>query len=94
LPDSYESPHGHFKRKLCQALFRRGNFEFESVAAYQAFIEQVVGKQNAKRTQKFVVEQAVLQALPRYRSPDYEVLSVKVSCYSTITVRCILYSVQ
>lgn len=90
---SVESPHGHFKRRLCQALFRRGNFEFESVAAYQAFIAQVVAKQNAKRTQKFAVEQAVLQALPRYRSPDYEVLSVKVSCYSTITVRCILYSV-
>ena len=53
----------------------------------------MVAKQNAKRTQKFEVEQAVLQALPRYRSPDYEVLSVKVSCYSTITVRCILYSV-
>jgi hypothetical protein len=90
---SVESPHGHFKRRLCQALFRRGNFEFESVAAYQAFIAQVVAKQNAKRTQKFEVEQTVLQALPRYRSPDYEVLSVKVSCYSTITVRCILYSV-
>jgi hypothetical protein len=90
---SIESPHGHFKRRLCQALFRRGSFEFESVGAYQAFIVQVVAKQNAKRTQKFEVEQAVLQALPRYRSPDYEVLSVKVSCYSTITVRCILYSV-
>ena len=90
---SIESPHGHFKRKLCQALFRRGSFDFESVAAYQALIEQVVAAQNAKRTQKFELEKAVLQALPRYRSPDYEVLSVKVSCYSTITARCILYSV-
>ncbi len=63
------------------------------MAAYQAFIVQVVAKQNANRTQKFEVEQASLQALPRYRSPDYEVLSVKVSCYSTITARCILYSV-
>ena len=90
---SIESPHGHFKRRLCQALFRRGSFEFESVAAYQALIEQVIAQQNAKRTQKFEVEQVTLQALPRYRSPDYEVLSVKVSCYSTITIRCILYSV-
>lgn len=66
--------------------------EFEYVTAYQAFIKQVVGKQNAKRPQKFTVEQAVLQALPRYRSPDYEVLSAKVSCYSTITAHCLLYS--
>lgn len=88
-----EAPHGHFKRKLCQALFRRGSFDFESVSAYQSFIEQVIRKANAKRTQKFEVEKALLQPLPRYRCPDYEVLSVKVSCYSTITVRCILYSV-
>jgi hypothetical protein len=90
---SVESPHGHFKRKLCQALFRRGSLEFESVSAYQALIEQVVAKQNAKRTQKFEVEKALLQPLPRYRSPDYEVLSAKVSCYSTINVRSSIYSV-
>ncbi len=90
---SVESPHGHFKRKLCQALFRRGSLDFESVSEYQALIEQVVAKQNAKRTQKFEVEKALLQALPRYRSPDYEVLSAKVSCYSTINIRSIIYSV-
>ncbi|NJR37919.1 MAG: IS21 family transposase [Leptolyngbyaceae cyanobacterium CSU_1_4] len=90
---SVESPHGHFKRKLCQALFRRGSLDFASVSEYQALIEQVVAKQNAKRTQKFEVEKALLQALPRYRSPDYEVLSVKVSCYSTINIRSIIYSV-
>jgi hypothetical protein len=90
---SIESPHGHFKRKLCQALFRRGSLDFESVSAYQALIEQVVAKQNAKRTQKFAVEKSLLQGLPRYRSPDYEVLSVKVTCYSTINIRSIIYSV-
>jgi hypothetical protein len=90
---SVESPHGHFKRRLCQALFRRGSLDFESVSAYQALIEQVVAKQNAKRTQKFEIEQALLQALPRYRSPDYEVLSSKVTCYSTINIRSIIYSV-
>jgi hypothetical protein len=53
----------------------------------------VVAKQNAKRTQKFEIEKALLQGLPRYRSPDYEVLSVKVTCYSTINIRSIIYSV-
>jgi hypothetical protein len=90
---SVESPHGHFKRKLCQALFRRGSLDFESVTDYQTFIEQVVAKQNAKRTQKFAVEKALLQPLPRYRYPDYEVLSAKVTCYSTINIRSIIYSV-
>jgi hypothetical protein len=31
--------------------------------------------------------------LPSHRYLDYEVLSVKVTCHSTITVRCILYTV-
>jgi hypothetical protein len=88
-----ESSHGHFKRRLCQALYRRGSFDFASVAAYQAFIEQVIAKLNAKQAQKFTEEQPYLQSLPRYRYPDYEVLSGRVSCHSTLSVRCILYTV-
>lgn len=90
---SIEASHGHFKRRLCQALYRRGSFDFASVAAYQAFIEQVVAKLNAKQAQKFAEEQPFLQPLPRYRYADYEVLSARVSCHSTLSVRCILYTV-
>ena len=90
---SIESPHGYFKRRLCQALYRRGSFDFESVAQYQAFIEQVIAKLNAKCQKKFQTEQPYLQALPRYRSPDYEVRSAKVSTHSSINVRCIVYTV-
>lgn len=88
-----EGSHGYFKRRLCQALYRRGNNEFESVAQYQAFIEQVIAKLNARCQTKFAIEQPLLQALPRYRTPDYEIRSVSVSSFSTITVRCIVYSV-
>jgi hypothetical protein len=93
LLDSSEGPHGYFKRRLCQALYRRGSFEFESVSQYQAFIEQVIAKLNAKCQKKFETEQPYLQPLPRYRTPDYEILSASVSTYSTITVRCIVYTV-
>jgi transcriptional regulator with XRE-family HTH domain len=90
---SIESSHGYFKRRLCQALYRRGRFEFESVAQYQAFIESVIAKLNAKCAQKFEVERSTLQSLPRYRTADYEILSSRVSVHSTISIRCILYSV-
>ena len=88
-----EGSHGYFKRRLCQALYRRGSSEFESVAQYQAFIEQVIAKLNAKCQGKFEIEQPHLQALPRYRTPDYELATASVSVFSTITVRCILYTV-
>jgi hypothetical protein len=90
---SIEGSHGYFKRRLCQALYRRGSFEFESVAQYQAFIAGVITKLNAKCAQKFALEKPCLQALPRYRTADYEVLSAKVSSHSTISIRCMLYTV-
>ncbi len=90
---SIESSHGYFKRRLCQALYRRGSFDFQTAAHYQAFIETVIAKLNAKCQQKVEEERSALQALPRYRTADYEVLSSRVSAHSTISVRCILYSV-
>lgn len=90
---SIESSHGYFKRRLCQALYRRGSFDFETVAQYQAFIESVIAKLNAKCQQKFELERPTLQTLPQYRTADDEVLSSRVSTHSTISVRCILYSV-
>ncbi len=88
-----ESPHGHFKRRLRQQLYLRGSFEFESVAAYQAFIATVIATLNRKCTVQFEAEQQWLQPLPQYRFADYEELQAKVSCYSTIEVRCVLYTV-
>jgi hypothetical protein len=54
---------------------------------------QVVGKLNDRCSEKFTEEQQHLQPLPNYRFPDYDELSVRVSSYSTIAVRCILYTV-
>lgn len=88
-----ESSHGHFKRRLCQALYRRGSFDFASVEQYQELIGMVIAKLNAKCRQKYELELLHLQPLPTYRTPDYEVLSTRVSCHSTISVRCILYTV-
>jgi hypothetical protein len=71
----------------------RGSFEFESVAAYANFINQVVAKLNSKCQAKFATEQAQLQALPRYRMADYDILTVRVSCRSTVALKAVLYSV-
>jgi hypothetical protein len=53
----------------------------------------VVGGLNTRNTQKFDEEKRHLQPLPKYRFTDYEELTVRVSCHSSIQVRCILYSV-
>ncbi len=48
---------------------------------------------NALCNHKFLEEQPYLHPISSHRYPDYEVLGVKVTCQSTITVRCILYTV-
>lgn len=88
-----ESPHGHLKNRIVQALYLRGSFDFASVAQYQALVDEGVAKLNRQCQAKFEAEQKVLQSLPRYRVPDYEVLSARVSRHSTIDVRCVLYTV-
>jgi len=90
---SIESPHGYFKNRLHQALLLRGSCDFDTISDYQGFIVQVIEVLNAKIGQKFHEEQAYLHPLPEHRYPDYEILSVKVTRQSTITVRCILYTV-
>ena len=90
---SIESPHGHLKNRLTQQLYLRGSYEFERVSDYQACIDGVVAKLNDQCAAKYRQEQPYLQALPRYRVADYEVLTVRVSARSTITVRRILYTV-
>ena len=88
-----ESPHGHLKNRITQALYLRGHTNFESVAAYQAFIETSVAKLNERSAKKFAEEQQKLQPLPKYRACDYEILTARVSRYSTVDVRCVLYTV-
>ncbi len=90
---SIESSHGHFKRRLHQALLLRGSTDFEDVSSYQQFIDKIAASLNQSISDKFVREKAHLQQLPTHQMADYEVVSVRVTCYSTITVRCILYTV-
>lgn len=90
---SIESPHGHLKNRIKQLLLLRGNYDFESIAEYQALINEAIAKLNIQHQAKFEEEKAFLQPLPKYRVPDYEVLTAKVSCRSTIDVRCVLYTV-
>lgn len=90
---SIESPHGHLKNRIKQALLLRGRCEFASISEYQALINQAVARLNAQHQEKLATEKASLQPLPQGRVADYEVLTAKVSCHSTIDVRCVLYTV-
>ncbi len=89
-----ESPHGHLKRRIKQAFLLRGSYDFNSVDAYQSWIEQIANQHNRRNAKAIDVERLALQPLPTYKTADYTVLPVKVSSSSTIMVKKSLYTVS
>jgi transposase InsO family protein len=74
-----ESPHGHLKSSIRDALLMRGTIDFEDLAAYRSFLDEIVGRKNARNRQRIDAERAVLQPLPDNRTADYEQELVYVS---------------
>jgi len=89
---SIEARHGSLKTALDQALRLRGGREFADRAAYDAFVEEIVQRMNARVARRAAAERAVLRALPPRRTAEYEEVSARVSKYGMLSVRGVLYS--
>jgi hypothetical protein len=90
---SIESPHGHLKRAIEDALLLRGSRDFDTLEAYRRFIDEVVGRRNARNRKRLDLERPALQALPVHRTTDYEETIVTVTSTSGFTLRKVFYSV-
>jgi hypothetical protein len=88
-----ESRHAHVKSRLDQALLLRGGRDFEGLAAYRAFVAEVVAEQNARRRREIELERAALRPLPPGRAPDYAEASVLVTSSGGFTFRRVFYTV-
>jgi len=90
---SIESPHGHLKKRIHQALLLRDSCNFDSVTSYEHFLNEIVRKINSRKRDKIEEERQYLQVLPLQRTIDYTELIVRVSTSSTILVKRVLYTV-
>lgn len=82
------------KRALRQALVLRGSRDFESLVAYQAFIDEVVERVIRRPVQEQLAqERSHLRALPSTPVPSYTTYSPKVRCWSTLRIGHRTYSV-
>jgi len=90
---SVEAAHGHLRRRLREALAMRGSASFDNVAAYQAFIDEHVGRRNARRRAEVGLELAQMRPLPKFRATDFSMVTASVTSTSTISVRDVLYTV-
>ncbi len=90
---SIEGPHGHLKRAIEDALLLRGSRDFDDLAAYRRFVDEIVGRRNARNAKRIDIERAELQQLPDRRTADYEEVTVRVTSSGGFTLRKVFYTV-
>jgi len=88
-----ESPHGHLKRAIADALLMRASPDFPDLAAYRGFVDGIVGLRNARNAKRIESERATLQALPERRTCDYEDVTVRVTSSGGFRLRKVFYTV-
>lgn len=88
-----ESSHGHLKRAIADALLLRGTTDFDDLAAYRGFIDEIVSRRNARNAKRIDSERAALQTLPDRRTSDYEEVIVRVTSSGGFTLRKVFYTV-
>ena len=88
-----ESPHGHLKKALADQLLLRGSRDFADLDAYRRFVDEVVGRHNARRRKSIEIERAALRPLPPQRTTDYEEAIVTVTGSGGFALRKVFYTV-
>ncbi len=90
---SIESPHGHLKKAVKDALLMRGVADFDDLATYRHFIDEIVSCKNAHLAKRIEAERPALQLLPGRRTCDYEEAIVIVTSSGGFTLRKVFYTV-
>ena len=90
---SIESAHGHLKKAVADALLLRGSRDFSDLAAYRRFVDETVGRRNARNRKRIEAERGALKKLPERRTTDYEEAIVQVTSRGGFDLRRVFYTV-
>jgi hypothetical protein len=88
-----EAANGVTKRGLEQSLLLRGSRDFDSIDAWQEFVDAYQRKANSRRTKRLKEEMVAMRELPTSKLPEFVELHVPVSEWSTIRIKSNAYSV-
>ncbi len=88
-----ESSHGHLKKAAGDALLMRGVTDFQDLACYRRFIDEIVSHKNAHHAKRIETERRSLQRLPGQRTCDHEEIVVTVTSSGGFTLKKVFYTV-
>jgi transposase InsO family protein len=87
-----ESHNRHLKTALDQALILRGHRDFADIAAYRAFVDQLVARRNRRREAAVRIEAKALRPLPARRTTDFTEIVTRVTRTGGFLVHSVFYS--
>ena len=88
-----ESAHGHLKQAIRDALLMRATSDFDDLAGYRRFIDEIASRKNRRNAARIDAERASLRPLPDRRTEDYEETIVTVTSSGGFTLRKVFYTV-
>lgn len=88
-----EASNGQLKRRLVQQLLVRSSRDFESVSAYEQWLETIVVALNQKRGKRLAEEMAQMRPVSLIGISDFVEQEVRVTAWGTVRVMKNAYSV-
>lgn len=89
---SVEAHNRHLKTALGQALILRGSRDFDDVADWRRFVDQLVARRNRRREDAVRIEAAALRPLPARRATDFTEVVARVTRTGGFLVNSVFYS--
>ena len=89
---SVEAHNHHLKTALGQALILRGSRDFDDVADWRRFVDQLVARRNRRRDDAVRIEAAALRPLPARRATDFTEVVARVTRTGGFLVNSVFYS--
>jgi hypothetical protein len=71
----------------------RASRDFDDLPAWRGFVDEIVGRGNARNARRIDQERTALKKLPVRRTADYEEVNVDVTTSGAFTLRKVFYSV-
>ena len=89
-----ESPHGHLKRMIDQALMLRNSRDFKDEASYREWIRELIRRANRERQPRLDEDLRALRPLPAGRPKTWKEFNVLIKDSGLITVDKVVYALE
>ena len=77
-------------KELADALLLRASRDFDDLPAWRGFVDEIVGRGNARNAKRIDQERMALKKLPVRKTADYEEVNVDVTTSSAFAAQGVL----